>query len=113
LLRDGLKDQGYRVFMAGDPVRALDRFRQQPYDGLVVDARTTGEEGLHVFERVLEEADRKRLPCAAVLLLGQDQASWAARFSGSKHVGVIVQDVTFKKLSRKLKELMEVTHPST
>jgi len=113
LLRDNLKNEGYRVFMAGDPLRALDRFRQQPYDGLVVDARTTGEEGLRVFEQILEEAARKRLPCAAVLLLGQDQASWAARVSGSPHVGVIVQNVRFKKLSRKLKELMEAAHPST
>jgi serine/threonine protein kinase len=113
LLRDGLKDQGYRVFLAGDPMRALDRFHQQPYDGLVVDARTTGEEGVQVFEQVLDEAARRRMPCAAVLLLGQDQASWAARFSGSPHVGVIVEEVKFKKLLRTLKELMEAAHPST
>jgi serine/threonine protein kinase len=110
VLRDGLKDQGYRVFMAGDPVRALDRFRQQPYDALIVDARTTGEDGFRVFEHIVEEAARKRLNCAAVLLLGQDQASWAGRLHHARHVGVLVQNITFKTVARKLKELIEAAH---
>jgi serine/threonine protein kinase len=113
VLRNGLKDQGYRVFLAGDPVRALDRFRQQPYDGLIVDARTTGEEGLLVFEQIIDEAARRRLSCAAILLLGEDQASWAGRVPNAPHIGVIVQHITFKTVSRKLKELMEAAHPST
>jgi serine/threonine protein kinase len=113
LLRDGLKNEGYRVFMASDPVRALDRFRQQPYDGLIVDARTTGEEGMVVFEHILDEAARKRLPCAAVLLLKESQASWAARVSRTPHAAVIIENVTFKRVARKLKELMEEAHPPT
>ncbi|MGH7222882.1 MAG: serine/threonine protein kinase, partial [Gemmataceae bacterium] len=110
VLRDGLKDQGYRVLLAGDPVRALDRFRQQPYDGMIVDARTTGEEGLRVFVRVVEEAQRRRLPCVAVLLLGEEHASWAARLPTSPHVGFLDDHITFKTVSRKLKELMEGVH---
>jgi tRNA A-37 threonylcarbamoyl transferase component Bud32/CheY-like chemotaxis protein len=109
-LRDGLKEAGYRVFVAADPVRALDRFRQQPFDGLIVDARTTGEEGLRVFGIIVEEAARKRYPCAAILILAQDQASWAARVPQSPHASVMGHDVTFKRLMRKLKELMEAAH---
>jgi serine/threonine protein kinase len=109
-LRDGLKDEGYRVFLAGDPVRALDRFRQQPYDGLIVDARTTGEEGFRIFEHIVDEASRKQLPCAAIVILKQKQASWMARLRTSPSLAVLGEDVTFKKLSRKLKELMEATH---
>ncbi len=110
VLRDGLKDQGYRVFMASDPVRALDRYRQQPYDALIVDARTTGEDGFRVFEHIVEEAARKRLTCAAVLLLGSDQASWAGRLRAAPHIGVLVQNITFKSVARKLKELIEAAH---
>jgi serine/threonine protein kinase len=110
LLRDGLKNEGYRVFMAGDPVRALDRFHQQPYDGLVVDARTTGEEGLLVFLNVLDEAARKRLSCAGVLLLKESQASWVGRVPQTPNVAVIIENVTFKRVTRKLKELMEAAH---
>jgi tRNA A-37 threonylcarbamoyl transferase component Bud32 len=110
LLRDGLKGEGYRVLMAGDPLRALDRFRQQPFDGLIVDARTTGEEGLVVFENVLDEAVRKNRPCAALLLLKEDQASWEARVPQAPHVAVIVQEVKYNKLLRKLKQLMTEAH---
>jgi len=113
VLRNGLKDQGYRVFLAGDPLRALDRFRQQPYDGLIVDARTTGEEGLRVFQRVVDEAARRRLPCVAILLLGEDQASWAGRLGSAPHVGVLTDHITFKTVSRKLKAMLEEAHPST
>jgi serine/threonine protein kinase len=111
ILRNGLKDQGYRVFLAGDPVRALDRFRLQPFDGLIVDARTTGEEGFRIFEHIVREAARKRLPCAAIVFLDDDQASWAARLSPSPCLAVMRgQEVTFKKVARKLKELMDVAH---
>jgi serine/threonine protein kinase len=78
-IRDKLKALGYRVFLAGDPARAYDRFRQQPYAGLVVDARTTGEEGLLYFERISSEADRQGISCGAILILAQDQAEWAVR----------------------------------
>ncbi|MFQ3652081.1 MAG: serine/threonine-protein kinase, partial [Gemmataceae bacterium] len=47
-LRSKMKDLGYRVFLAADPARALERFRQQPYDALLVDVGTTGEDGLLV-----------------------------------------------------------------
>jgi CheY-like chemotaxis protein len=110
VLRNGLKDQGYRVFLAGDPLRALDRFRQHPYDGLIVDARTTGEEGFRVFEHIIEEASRKRIPCAALVLLGEDQEKWASRLPDSEQIGFLVQNITYKSVSRKLKELMEATH---
>jgi eukaryotic-like serine/threonine-protein kinase len=78
-VREKLKELGYRVFIAADPARAFDRFRQHPYDGLVVDARTTGEDGLLFFDRIVGEADRQGISCGGVLILSQDQAEWAAR----------------------------------
>jgi serine/threonine protein kinase len=110
VLRDGLKDQGYRVFLAGDPMRALDRFRQQPFDGLIVDARTTGEEGFRIFGHIVDEAARRRLTCAALLLLGEDQAGWAEKLPSVPNMDVLVENITFKKVSRKLKELIEAAN---
>jgi CheY-like chemotaxis protein len=112
VLRDKLKEQGYRVFLAGDPLRALDRYRQNPYDGLIVDARTTGDEGFRVFEHIVDEAFRRQLRLAGLLLLDEEQADWAARLPSGPHVGVIVGDITFKTVSQKLKELMKVAHES-
>src|SRR5207248_1870922 len=45
LLRTKLKEAGYRVLIAADPMRALDRFRQRPFDLVIVNGSTTGERG--------------------------------------------------------------------
>jgi DNA-binding response OmpR family regulator len=105
-LRDKFKEMGFRVFMAGDPIRALDRFRQQPYDALVIDAGTTGEEGLVTFERVLLEANRQRVLCASILILSEDQADWAHRIAPAPSLAVLVRPVTLKQLKHKLEELL-------
>lgn len=105
-LRDAFKSLGYRVFMASDPVRAVDRFRQQPFDALVVDAKTTGEEGIVAFENVRFEADRRRSRLAAVVLLGEDQEGWADRVRSNPGSAVLVHPVTFKQLQRTLEKLL-------
>ncbi len=67
---------------------------------LIVDARTTGEDGFRVFEQVVEEAARSRFPCAGILLLGEDQAEWAKRLRNSPQVAVIVHHITFKTVAQ-------------
>jgi serine/threonine protein kinase len=105
-LRESFKELGFRVFVAGDPVRALDRFRQQPFDALVVDAETTGEDGLLVFEQVVSEAAHRHAHCACVLILSKQQASWESRVHTGPTAAVLVRPVTFKQLRDKLNELM-------
>jgi serine/threonine protein kinase len=107
-IRDKLKDLGYRVFMAGDPVRAVDRFRQQPYDAIVADAGTTGEDGLLAFDRVITEAVRQKLGCAGIILLNQDQSAWSERIRQRARVTIMVRPVTMKELQRKLRDLVPV-----
>ncbi len=105
-LRDKFKELGYRVFLAGDPLRALDRFRQQPYDALIVDVETVGEDGVLVFERVLAESTLKSSPCAGIMILGQDQADLARHVPAGANAVAMVRPVTLKQLHRKLQELM-------
>jgi DNA-binding response OmpR family regulator len=107
-LREKFKEKGYRVLLAADPERALDRLRQTPVDALIVDARTTGEEGLQVFEVVLSEASQKQVPCAGVLLLTDEQAEeWKTRIKIPKTGGVLVgRSTSFKQLSEKLRGLI-------
>jgi DNA-binding response OmpR family regulator len=110
-MREKFKDLGYRVLIASDPTLAFDRFRRQPYDALIVDARTVGEEGLEVFEQILNEAERKRLCCAGVIILGGDQAEWEERLKKCPRGAALVEQdgrgVTIKQLHRKLSELLE------
>jgi serine/threonine protein kinase len=105
-LREGLKEQGYRVFLASDPTRALDRYRQQPYDALVVDIESVGEEGLYVFDRVLNEAEVKGLRCAGVAILGPEQAEWAERLPQRSNTAVLVKPIGFKMLRNRLRDLL-------
>jgi len=104
-LRDKFKALGFRVFLAGDPASALDRYRQQPFDALIVNAGTTGEDGRIVFQQVLTEAGRKQFPCAGILLLSKDQGDWAGRVQ-SGNTAVLVEPVSFKQLKRTLQDLL-------
>ena len=106
-VRDKFKEMGFRVLISSDPQRALDRFRQQPYDGLIVDARTTGDEGRLVFEHILDEAGRKQYACAGILILGEDQADWVDRVRARPNAALLIDPgVTMKTLKRKLQELL-------
>ena len=107
-VRDKFKEMGYRVLISSDPQRALDRFRQQPYDALIVDAETSGEDGKLVFEHVVEEADRKQFKCVGVLILGEGQADWAGRIRRRPNMKVLVRPgVTLKVLKRTVEELLK------
>jgi CheY-like chemotaxis protein len=110
-IRDKFKQLGYRVFMAADPVRALDRFRQQPFDALVADAGTIGEDALLVFDRVMSEASRQGLACAGILILNEEQADWKKRVKAGKTVSVFVRPVTLKQLHVRLQQLVPTELP--
>jgi CheY-like chemotaxis protein len=110
VIRDKLKEMGYRVFIAADPARAYDRFRQIPYEGLVVDARTTDEDGLLYFERIISEADRQGITCGGILMLSEDQADWAVRIKRRPGTVILTDQpghaVTMKQLLRGIHDLV-------
>ena len=105
------KELGYRVFIAADPTRALDRYRQQPYDALVVDAGTVGQDGLLLFDRVLGEAKRQGQFCAGILILSERQRDWVDKIESHPGVSILVRPVTLKQLSRELSELLALQPP--
>jgi serine/threonine protein kinase len=105
-IREKLKGLGYRVFIAAHAERALDRFRHQPYDGLIIDAGTTGQEGFHGFQEVLREADRRSLTCAGILILDPEQADLAKRLPERQATVTLIRPITLKQLQIKLQELI-------
>lgn len=105
-LRNKLKDKGYRVFLAVDPLRALDRFRQRPFDALIVDAATSDDESVVVFERIMQEADRQNIRLAGVVILSQEQVSLAEKMEKKPNVRILVLPVSSKQLHRALSELL-------
>jgi CheY-like chemotaxis protein len=105
-MRNRFREMGYRVLLASDPARAVDRFRQQPYDALVVDAGSSGEEGVMVFERIMAESQRKRLGCAGILILSEDQADWAEQIPAHPRIAKLVRPLTGRQLLDKLADLV-------
>jgi CheY-like chemotaxis protein len=106
LLRDKFKEKGYRVLIAGDPARALDRFRKQPFDILVVNGATIDEEGILIFERLMGEAHRNDLPCVGVLMLAEEQKAWIEKIASLPNAGVLIHPVKLKQLQRQLDDLL-------
>ncbi len=107
-LRSAFKELGYRVFMAGDPMRAVERFRTMPYDVLVINAGSVGEDGLFAFNDIMDEAKAKTVKCSGVLILSADQAEWRERVGDRPGALVLLPPVTIKGLCAKLDELMTV-----
>ena len=106
-LRARLKELGYKVFLAADPMRALDRYRQQPYDGLFVDVGSAGKDGLLVFDRILDEAERKGQKLGGLMVLSQEQAGWAEEVRKRPNAAVLVRPkVTLHDIRQKLQQLL-------
>lgn len=106
-IREHLKGQGYRVLIAADPMRALDRFRSQPFDALFVDVRTVDYDGLHVFERILKEADKRGLPLGGILVFSKEQEKLAERVERRPNIAVFIGQITLKQLSRTLQDFFK------
>ena len=105
-LREKFKELGYRVFMAGDPMRALERFRTLPYDALIINAGSVGEDGLFAFTDIMDEAKAKGVPCAGVLILSAEQVAWESRIGNRPGAAVMVPPAIIKKLCAILDELL-------
>lgn len=104
-LREKFREQGYRVLLAADPARALERYEQQPYHVLIVDAGAAGAEGVHVLEQVQAKAESLGLRCLGIALLNEDQASLATTVRPRPTVAIMVRPVSLRQLLGKLNEL--------
>ena len=102
LLREKLKEKGYKVLIASDPQRALDRFRQNPFDVFVVDAATTGDDGILAFEKVMRDSQRQKCAMGGILILSAEQNKRADTFAEFSAVEILVQPVKFKELLQRI-----------
>src|SRR5262249_32738522 len=106
-IREKFKKMGYRVLLSAEPERAMQRFRQQPYDALIVDAGSAGPESLDAFRHVVEESERRKHACACVLLLSEEQAAWVDKIVPNPRVAILVRPITLRQLHSKVTELLE------
>src|SRR5262249_27949312 len=93
-------------FIAGDPTTALQRFRQQPCDALIMDAGSLDDDEIFDFDRILAAAEKKKHPSTGILVLSEQQAGWKERIPTRPQTAILIRPVTLKQLTRKLSELM-------
>lgn len=74
VLRDRLASYGYGVATASDGGEALDALRQEPYDGMFLDIRMPGVDGLEVLHHV-----RNRHPWMTVVMMTASVAQESAK----------------------------------
>jgi serine/threonine protein kinase len=106
--RGHLKDMGFRVLMSVDASRALQRFQQQPFHALVVDAANSGDECVEVFERIQKEARHLGLRCGGILILAESQAHLAHRVTPSEDVAVMQMPVSGRQILQRIAALVPV-----
>jgi len=102
--RDKLKKMGYRVLISIDANRARERFLQQPFDALIVDARTAGDDGINAMERVLGETAMRNAKCAGILILSDEQGKLHSRLAERMpKATILVHPVTMKQITEVLR----------
>ena len=78
-LRAEFKKLGFRVLITHNPAMACQRYKEQPYHSVIMDAVTAGEEGIDSFKEILSESDNLGLTCAAILIIDRDQSDLAEK----------------------------------
>ena len=110
--REKFKQHGYRVLITIDPMMAVSRFQQQPFHAMIIDARTTGEDAVVAFNRVIRDAESAGLDVGAILLVGPDQHSIARQAREHPFAAVLTYPVTMKQLIEKVYELTPNEEPT-
>lgn len=98
VLRELFKQHGYRVLVASDPDRAIDRFYTDATAAEIVlfSSGDIGRPAVEGFNRFGQEGGTKDIP--AVLLLDERHANWASEANTSDHRTVITMPVKQREL---------------
>jgi serine/threonine-protein kinase len=107
LLRDALRQTGYRVLVTDDPARAVMWFREQhePADAVVLDASVLGDPALSAFNRLIAGPRTRNVP--VILLLGPQQKKWQVKQKFADHHVPLYFSTTTKPLLAALKRLLK------
>jgi len=105
VLRARFRELGYRVLMAIDPDRAVERFRQVPFEVAIIDAGTVGESSLQQARSLLQDSARTHKRLGIAVILSEEQAPFASAFEKDPHVKTLVRPVTLKQLTAAVQSL--------
>ncbi len=106
LLRGLFKQNGYRVLVASDPNRAIDRFYNDVSAAEVVlfSSGHIGQPALEAFNRFGQEPGTREIP--AILLLDEQHGKWASAADIGEHRVAITMPVKQKQLRQVVQQVL-------
>ncbi len=106
IIRERLKNNGYRVLVTRDPDRALSRFADgsMAADCVIFSTGELGEPALDAFNRFGENQATSSVP--AMLLLGEQHLAWKAKARLNEHRVVVEMPIKLRKLREALAKLV-------
>lgn len=108
LLRDKLKNRGYRVLVLSDPMRAMNRIGDsnddQGVDCVVISAINLGNDALDFFNNVGQQANTKDLPM--LLLVDQRQTHIVERAQVGENHRIIAMPLKVRELRETILQLI-------
>jgi serine/threonine-protein kinase len=106
VLRDKLKKHGYRVLVISDPMRAVERFKEDPLPAecAMFCAGFIGEPAVEAFNKLADDEKTRRVP--AVLMLDEHQFNLAPLASLASHRVLLRMPVKVKEVRDTLKALL-------
>ncbi|WP_435018876.1 protein kinase domain-containing protein [Tundrisphaera sp. TA3] len=107
-LRKYLTRMGYRVLIVSSPELAVERFRENPTDGVVFDADGLGPEALDAFLSIHEKAREDGHDLSAVVLLGPRQHFLAKRLPTNKRLVVLPKPLKMKQIQDAIQKLVPI-----
>jgi len=109
--REKFKNLGFRVLVSIDPKRALERFKQQEFQGMLLNVGSVGEESLDDFDRIRREADKIRSECGFIVLLAEDQDRLRTRIPEHEHTVILTFPLRKGELDQAIEKLIPAQSP--
>lgn len=106
VLRDKLKKHGYRVLVISDPMRAVERFKEDPSPAecAMFCAGFIGEPAIEAFNKLADDERTRKVP--AVLMLDEHQLNLAPLANLASHRVMLRMPVKVKDVRDTLKALL-------
>jgi serine/threonine-protein kinase len=106
VLRDKLKKHGYRVLVISDPMRAIERFKEDPMPAecAMFSAGFIGEPAIEAFNLLADDEKTRKVP--AILMLDEHQLNLAPLANLAPHRVLLRMPLKVKDIRDTLKALL-------
>jgi CheY-like chemotaxis protein len=105
VIRERFREYGYRVFIAADPARALERYASAPFDAAVIDIGHLGVGVLDAVDQIRAAADRADQRLRVVLLLDRNQSHITKQYPNGPDLATLIRPFSVGRIHRTLQEL--------